>query len=116
MRNSRSARSGIGLRLQFAKAAWAALMASSTCSASARLVDADDLGGACRVDGGDLCLGANAFAADDEVVLVAEPGFDRGQRLLHRAFGLRVGEVEEGLVDEWSFGSATLAHLRRIRG
>ena len=68
------------------------------------LVDADDFGGARRVDGDDLGAGADALATDDEVIIVAEPGLDAGESFLHGTLDLRVVEVEERLVDEGSVG------------
>lgn len=64
------------------------------------LMDADDLGGASGVEGGDFAFGADALASDDEGVLAAEAGVDGCEGLLHGAGGGGVGEVEEGLVAE----------------
>ena len=49
-------------------------MAVSACSALGALVDADDLGGVRRIDGDDLAFGAEALAADDQVVFAGRGG------------------------------------------
>ncbi len=64
------------------------------------LMDSDDLGWPRRVDRDDLALGLQAAAADDQVVLPSELGFDIGKSLLHRPLVFGVVEVDERLVDE----------------
>ena len=73
------------------------------------LVDADDLRGAGGIGGGELVSGADAAAADDEVVLVAEFGGDFGEGGFHGSLVVAVGEVVEGLVEEGREGGEAVS-------
>ena len=67
---------------------------------SGLLVDADNLGGARRIERANLTLGAQALAAGDKVVLAAQLTGNAVKRGLHGACCFRGLEVVEGFVNE----------------
>ena len=70
------------------------------------LVDAYDLGGAGRVEGGDLGFGPEAPATDDQIVLPAQLAGDQVQCGLHAAGVFWSFEINERLVHKAALGRA----------
>ena len=68
------------------------------------LVDADDFGRIRRVDGDNLVLRADVFAADHQVVFAAQLRADLVDCLAHAADVLRLAIIGDRLVDERPYG------------
>ena len=66
------------------------------------LVNADYLGRLGGIKGFDLVGGADALAADDQVVLMTQLAADFGDGRAHAARVLFVAEVKKRFADKWS--------------